>query len=208
MVSKEPNNLYLAFKQKRYAVRKKFAIKKKYSHNIANDQGPVTTNKSKLRLRVLLKNNYFDAISESKATRDYKLFKKGKKFNDNLPVPLARRILRTRRTLVLPAHVNITAITNSYDVVHSWFIPSLGLKLDCVPGRSTHHVVYIDSVGFYYGQCAEICGRYHHHMPIRVYALPFEHFLLWWHSYGAPKFLFTKSSKKANVYYSNSKYTW
>lgn len=208
VVSKEPNNLYLAFKQKRYAVRKKFAVKKKYTHNIANDQGPVTSNKAKLRLRVLLKNSCFDAISGPTATRDYKFFKKGKKFNDNLPVPLARRILRTRRTLVLPAHVNITAITNSYDVVHSWFIPSLGLKLDCVPGRSTHHVIYIDSVGFYYGQCAEICGRYHHHMPIRVCALPFEHFLLWWHSYGAPKFLFTKSSKKANAYYSNSKYTW
>ena len=119
VVSKEPNNLYLAFKQKRYAVRKKFAVKKKYTHTIANDQGPVTSNTAKLRLRVLLKNNCFDAISGPTATRDYKLFKKGKKFNDNLPVPLARRILRTRRTLVLPAHVNITAITNSYDVVHS-----------------------------------------------------------------------------------------
>lgn len=96
-----------------------------------------------------------------------------------VPVNLARRLLRTKRTLVLPAHVNITVITNSYDVVHSWFIPGLGLKMDCVPGRSTHHSFYIDNVGFYYGQCAEICGRYHHHMPIRICALPFEQFFAW-----------------------------
>ncbi|MBL7934610.1 MAG: hypothetical protein JNM51_02230 [Bacteroidia bacterium] len=50
--------------------------------------------------------------------------------------------------------------------------------MDCVPGRSTHHTFYIDNIGFYYGQCAEICGRYHHHMPIRLCALPFEHFVV------------------------------
>jgi heme/copper-type cytochrome/quinol oxidase subunit 2 len=95
-----------------------------------------------------------------------------------VPVTLARRLLRTKRTLVLPAHVNLTLITNSYDVVHSWFVPGLGLKVDCVPGRSTHHTFYIDNIGFYYGQCAEICGRYHHHMSIRLCALPFEHFVV------------------------------
>ncbi len=101
-----------------------------------------------------------------------------------VPVNLARRLLRTKRTLVLPAHTNITLITNSYDVVHSWFIPGLGIKVDCVPGRSTHHTFYVDNVGFYYGQCAEICGRYHHHMPIRLCALPFEQFLVWWQHKG------------------------
>ena len=62
-----------------------------------------------------------------------------------VPLTLARRLLRTKRTLVLPAHINITVVTNSYDVVHSWFIPGLGIKLDCVPGRSTHHSFYIDN---------------------------------------------------------------
>lgn len=104
-----------------------------------------------------------------------------------VPVTLARRLLRTKRTLVLPAHVNLTVITNSYDVVHSWFVPGLGLKMDCVPGRSTHHTFYIDNIGFYYGQCAEICGRYHHHMPIRLCALPFEHFVVWWQAKGTAR---------------------
>lgn len=46
---------------------------------------------------------------------------------------------------------------------------------------------YIDNVGFYYGQCAEICGRYHHHMPIRLCALPFEQFLVWWQRRGVKR---------------------
>ena len=117
----------------------------------------------------------------------YTAFKNNKYKNELISVTLARRLLRTKRTLILPVHINLTLITNSYDVVHSWFVPGLGLKIDCVPGRSTHHSLYIDSVGFYYGQCAEICGRYHHHMPIRVCALPFEHFMLWWQTKGLPR---------------------
>lgn len=120
--------------------------------------------------------------TKSKATKDNFNYRISTRINRHrselVPVTLARRLLRTKRTLVLPAHVNLTVITNSYDVVHSWFVPGLGLKLDCVPGRSTHHTFYIDNIGFYYGQCAEICGRYHHHMPIRLCALPFEHFVV------------------------------
>ena len=128
-----------------------------------------------------------------------------------VPVNLARRLLRTKRILVLPAHVNITLITNSGDVVHSWFIPGLGIKIDCVPGRSTHHSFYIDNVGCYYGQCAEICGRYHHHMPIRLCALPFEQFLVWWQHKGLKRFHRLKSSSTSlqhNVNDIKFRYKW
>jgi heme/copper-type cytochrome/quinol oxidase subunit 2 len=108
----------------------------------------------------------------------------------------------------LPAHTNLTLITNSFDVIHSWFIPGLGLKMDCIPGRSTHHSFYIDNVGFYYGQCAEICGRYHHHMPIRVCALPFEHFLIWWHTFGLPRLMTNRRLKRYTKHYSARKYVW
>jgi heme/copper-type cytochrome/quinol oxidase subunit 2 len=117
----------------------------------------------------------------------YNSFKTTRGKNELIASTLAKRLLRTKRTLVLPAHINITIITGSYDVVHSWFIPGLGLKMDCVPGRSTHHSLYIDNIGFYYGQCAEICGRYHHHMPIRICALNYNQFLLWWHTRGLPR---------------------
>lgn len=58
------------------------------------------------------------------------------------------------------------------------------MKFDCVPGKTTMHSLYIEEDGFYYGQCAEICGRYHHHMPIRLYACEFSKFIIWWSQVG------------------------
>lgn len=188
-----PETLW-GFRQKKYKRIKKFNFKPQAIYD------PVTFN-------VLGFNNINVTSNVDIAGLDisYKLLRKDKKLNysnlynyylsmkinrnksELVPITLARRLLRTKRTLVLPAHVNLTVITNSYDVVHSWFIPGLGLKLDCVPGRSTHHTFYIDNIGFYYGQCAEICGRYHHHMPIRLCALPYEQFVVWWHIKGLPR---------------------
>jgi len=119
VLGKNTNNIYLAFKQKRYVIRKKFPIKKKFKKLITNEASTESVSKDKLRLRVLIKNNYFDTITEKSALLDYKFLKKSKKHSELIPVPLARRILRTKRTLVLPAHINLTVITNSYDVVHS-----------------------------------------------------------------------------------------
>jgi heme/copper-type cytochrome/quinol oxidase subunit 2 len=93
------------------------------------------------------------------------------------------RLLRVNKSLILPSDSFIDVITNSFDVIHSWFIPGLGFKMDCVPGRSTHHNLYIDLPGVYYGQCAEICGRLHHHMPIKLCALPYEHYIVMYMSY-------------------------
>jgi len=107
-----------------------------------------------------------------------------------------KRLLRTSKLLVLPTNVNISVITNSFDVIHSWFIPGLGLKLDCVPGRSTHHTLHIINPGFYYGQCAEICGRYHHHMPIRVCALSYPHFIFWWNNKGVFQYIQKKENNQ------------
>lgn len=157
-------------------------------------------------------------LSNELGTEDYKNlwhYNTSVKFNRHrgelVPVNLARRLLRTKRILVLPAHVNITVVTNSNDVVHSWFIPGLGIKLDCVPGRSTHHTFYIDNVGLYYGQCAEICGRYHHHMPIRLCALPFEQFLVWWQRKGLRRFHRLPSTSKRSTYEGDNikfRYKW
>ncbi|MBK8208553.1 MAG: hypothetical protein IPK87_17505 [Planctomycetes bacterium] len=168
------HNPYLVLKQKKYKKKKIIPLKTKYFI----DEGGNKTRKIKYSgYPILIDNKIFDKNIEDPNIQ-YRMVKKAKLRHDLIPVTLARRILRTKKTLVLPAHINITLITNSYDIVHSWFIPGLGIKLDCVPGRSTHHTFFIDNVGFYYGQCAEICGRYHHHMPIRVCALPFEHFLV------------------------------
>ncbi len=197
------NAKYFAFKQQRSKKKKIAPIQKTFKTLDSDEKIDVRFSGHQVlsKNKTIETNNYEPAVQ-------YKLFNKSKVRSEKIPVTLARRLLRTKRVLVVPAHVNVTAITNSYDVVHSWFIPGLGLKLDCVPGRSTHHTFFVDNVGFYYGQCAEICGRYHHHMPIRLCALPFEHFLVWWQSFGVSKLLFTSSEKKFNKTYSFRKYVW
>lgn len=199
-----PHNTYFAVKQKRYT--KKGAIPSITKFTKDSD-GNKTSTVRYAGKPILFNNTIFEQNMDDPIVL-YRLIRKNKKRGDLIPINLARRIIRTKRTLVLPAHVNITLVTNSFDIVHSWFIPGLGIKLDCVPGRSTHHTFYIDSVGFYYGQCAEICGRYHHHMPIRVCALPFEHFLVWWYTFGLPRLLFTNNQKRFESYYSFRKYVW
>ena len=196
-----PNTTYLTLKQKRYKRRKKIPLFTKFYKDTNNV-------KNKFSGKLFLKDNSILIDNPGDSTRQYRMVKKNKLRTESVSIVYSKRLLRVKRTLVLPAHVNITAITNSYDVCHSWFIPGLGLKLDCVPGRATHHTFFIDNVGFYYGQCAEICGRYHHHMPIRVCALPFEHFLVWWHSFGLPKLLFTKTERKYETYYAFRKFVW
>ena len=198
------NSTFLTMKQKRYKRRKSIPARVKYQ----KDSSGNNTKKIRWSANPYLFSNESIIQDFGNPTRQYNFFKKNKVRYENTSVVLSKRILRTRRTLVLPAHVNITAVTNSYDVIHSWFIPGLGLKMDCIPGRATHHNFYIDNVGFYYGQCAEICGRYHHHMPIRICALPFEHFLLWWHTFGLPKLLFTSSKKRYGFHYGTRKFRW
>lgn len=198
-----PHTKYLTLKQQRAKKKKIAPIQKTFK--TLEDDTLITTRYSGHQI---LTSNKTIETNQLDSNIQYKLFSKNRLRSEHTPVTLARRILRTKRILVIPAHVNITAITNSYDVVHSWFIPGLGLKLDCVPGRSTHHTFFVDNVGFYYGQCAEICGRYHHHMPIRICALPFEHFLVWWQSFGMSKLLFTNSQKKYNSLYAFRKYVW
>lgn len=173
------------FKQKRYKRLQKFVFGMPITYDpITLEALPSSQKISPFTLKSTLRTQLTSEDFNHESFDYQNSIKYNRQRSELVPVNLARRLLRTKRTLVLPAHVNITVITNSYDVVHSWFIPGLGLKLDCVPGRSTHHTFYIDNIGFYYGQCAEICGRYHHHMPIRLCALPFEQFLVWWQKKG------------------------
>ena len=199
-----PHSTFLTMKQKRYKRKKIITKRVKFE----KDSEHKNTKNVRWSVYPYLINNDVIVENYGNPTKQYNLFKKNKTRYQNTSVVLSKRLLRTKRTLVLPANVNITAITNSYDVIHSWFIPGLGLKMDCIPGRATHHTFFIDNVGFYYGQCAEICGRYHHHMPIRICALPFEHFLLWWHTFGLPKLLFTDSRKRYSFHYGSRKYRW
>jgi len=197
--------VYLTFKQKRYNQRNGISPKNVTFFDKESNTSQRYSGNPFLKDMSIIEENY------GNPTKQYRMVKKAKARLDTTKVANWNRLLRSRRVLVLPAHVNITVITNSFDVVHSWHIPGLGLKMDCLPGRATHHTLYIDNVGLYYGQCAEVCGRYHHHMPIRVCALPFEHFLVWWHTFGLPKFLFPTDKEKVNIpvaKYFTRKFSW
>lgn len=82
----------------------------------------------------------------------------------------AVRLLSTDNNLALPAKMPLRALISSSDVLHSWAIPSLGVKVDACPGRLNQATFMIDFLGFYFGQCSEICGVGHGFMPISIYS--------------------------------------
>jgi heme/copper-type cytochrome/quinol oxidase subunit 2 len=90
------------------------------------------------------------------------------------------RLLRSTNALVLPTRLTIRFMGSGQDVTHSWAVPGIGLKIDCVPGRVFYVFNIIMREGVYYGQCSELCGWNHYNMPIILYALPLDHFLIWW----------------------------
>jgi cytochrome c oxidase subunit 1 len=89
------------------------------------------------------------------------------------------RLLEVDNRLTLPIRTNIRLIITAVDVLHSWTIPSFGLKMDAVPGRLNQVSLYINRPGAYYGQCSELCGINHSFMPIVVEAVTVEEYLNW-----------------------------
>ncbi len=75
---------------------------------------------------------------------------------------------RSINDLHVPVDEVVLLTVKSYDVVHSWWIPQLGGKIQAIPGRTNHIWFKADREGTYYGQCAELCGLYHEAMKARV----------------------------------------
>lgn len=76
------------------------------------------------------------------------------------------RLLKTRELLNLPVNVLIRSLITSADVIHSWTIPSMGTKVDALPGRLNQIFLFSKRLGLYAGQCSEICGINHSFIPI------------------------------------------
>ncbi|MDP7343074.1 MAG: cytochrome c oxidase subunit II [Alphaproteobacteria bacterium] len=89
------------------------------------------------------------------------------------------RLLATDESVVVPVDTNIRLLVTADDVIHSWAIPSFGVKLDGVPGRINETWFRVDAEGIYYGQCSELCGRDHAFMPIQVKAVSKEAYEEW-----------------------------
>ena len=89
------------------------------------------------------------------------------------------RNLDVDNRVVVPAGKNIRILTTSADVIHSFFIPSLGVQRYAIPGRTIETWVRVDKPGVYYGECNQICGTNHSAMPISVEAMTEQGFATW-----------------------------
>nr|AVP25589.1 cytochrome c oxidase subunit II [Sphenophryne schlaginhaufeni] len=89
------------------------------------------------------------------------------------------RLLEVDNRMITPIGMATRTIVTADDVLHSWAVPSLGVKTDAIPGRLAQTSFLISRPGLYYGQCSEICGANHSFMPIVVEALPISDFLNW-----------------------------
>nr|YP_010324991.1 cytochrome c oxidase subunit II [Rhipicephalus haemaphysaloides]UDU84724.1 cytochrome c oxidase subunit 2 [Rhipicephalus haemaphysaloides]UNO54445.1 cytochrome c oxidase subunit 2 [Rhipicephalus haemaphysaloides]UNO54458.1 cytochrome c oxidase subunit 2 [Rhipicephalus haemaphysaloides] len=87
------------------------------------------------------------------------------------------RLLDTDNNLVLPINTNIKYLISSMDVIHSWTIPSLGIKMDAIPGRLNQSFSISSRPGMFYGQCSEICGANHSFMPISLEITSMKNFI-------------------------------
>nr|AGZ18907.1 cytochrome c oxidase subunit II [Caudacaecilia cf. asplenia ZRC 1.12502] len=89
------------------------------------------------------------------------------------------RMLEVDNCMVIPMELPVRMMISAEDVMHSWAVPSLGVKTDAIPGRLNQNTLTTSRPGIYYGQCFEICGANHSFMPIVVEFTPYLEFLTW-----------------------------
>jgi len=89
------------------------------------------------------------------------------------------RLLEVDNRIILPINTHIRVIVTAADVLHSWAVPSFGLKVDACPGRLNQTSLFIKREGVYFGQCSEICGVNHGFMPIVVKAVNLDQYVEW-----------------------------
>nr|CBL58253.1 cytochrome c oxidase subunit 2 [Micropsectra sofiae]CBL58254.1 cytochrome c oxidase subunit 2 [Micropsectra sofiae]CBL58256.1 cytochrome c oxidase subunit 2 [Micropsectra sofiae] len=89
------------------------------------------------------------------------------------------RLLDVDNRIILPINNQIRILVTATDVLHSWTIPSLGVKIDANPGRLNQTNFFINRPGLYFGQCSEICGANHSFMPIVIESVPSNFFVKW-----------------------------
>jgi heme/copper-type cytochrome/quinol oxidase subunit 1/heme/copper-type cytochrome/quinol oxidase subunit 2 len=92
------------------------------------------------------------------------------------------RLLIVDNDVYLPNDVWLRILVTSTDVIHSWAVPSLGIKVDACPGRLNQVSVFLDRAGQFFGQCSELCGLNHAFMPISVVSVPEDIYINWFSS--------------------------
>ena len=98
---------------------------------------------------------------------------------DNCLEPGFLRLLEVDNRVVLPINTHIRVLITAADVLHSWAIPSFGVKVDACPGRLNQTTLFIKKAGIFYGQCSELCGTNHGFMPICIEAVELDNYVEW-----------------------------
>lgn len=89
------------------------------------------------------------------------------------------RLLEVDNRVVIPINTEVRFLVTSADVLHSWALPRIGVKIDAIPGRLNQVGMIATRPGVFYGQCSEICGANHSFMPIAVEAVNWDSFCSW-----------------------------
>nr|YP_010596837.1 cytochrome c oxidase subunit II [Cycetogamasus diviortus]WAK85123.1 cytochrome c oxidase subunit II [Cycetogamasus diviortus] len=93
--------------------------------------------------------------------------------------PNSFRLLDVDNRLIIPYNINTRFLITSADVIHAWTVPSLGIKVDAVPGRLNQLSSMASRPGLFFGQCSEICGANHSFMPISMEITTINNFMSW-----------------------------
>nr|AGC22350.1 cytochrome c oxidase subunit II [Paramastax nigra] len=98
--------------------------------------------------------------------------------NNNIPMN-SFRLMEVDNRMMMPMNTAIRIMATASDVIHSWTIPSLGIKIDATPGRLNQSSFNINKPGILFGQCSEICGINHSFMPIMIESTSNNLFMKW-----------------------------
>uniref|UniRef100_A0AAU7B962 Cytochrome c oxidase subunit 2 n=1 Tax=Novoplectron serratum TaxID=3073467 RepID=A0AAU7B962_9ORTH len=93
--------------------------------------------------------------------------------------PNSFRLLDVDNRTILPMNLQIRVLVTAADVLHSWAVPSLGVKIDATPGRLNQTNFFLNRPGLFFGQCSEICGANHSFMPIIIESVKTNTFISW-----------------------------
>nr|YP_010531074.1 cytochrome c oxidase subunit II [Parasaissetia nigra]UXW93661.1 cytochrome c oxidase subunit II [Parasaissetia nigra] len=120
----------------------------------------------------ILSNQWFWSYEYSNfntSFNSYMMYKK--KFNFN--------ILETDNKLILPFNMPVMMMMTSSDVVHSWAVPSMNVKMDNIPGQTNTLIIRSNKMGVTFGQCSEVCGTNHSFMPVMIETVNTKNFIEW-----------------------------
>nr|ACY73657.1 cytochrome c oxidase II [Pseudonacaduba aethiops] len=93
------------------------------------------------------------------------------------------RLLDVDNRIIIPMNNNIRMLITATDVIHSWTVPAIGVKVDANPGRLNQTSFFINRPGIFFGQCSEICGANHSFMPITIESISIKNFINWVNNY-------------------------